>query len=172
VIRDGEVVVADSFAIALYLEKKYPERPSLFAGEGGVAMARFIERWSQLTIHPFIGVAVMMDIHDCLSPEDQAHFRSTREARFAKRLEEIPARRDDGLAAFRRSLEPLRSTLGMQPFLGGEQPLFCDYIVAGAFQWARVVSPFRVLQDGDPVTKWFESCLALHGRIGARVPAA
>lgn len=172
VIRDGGAVVADSFAIALYLEKNYPERPSLFSGEGGEAMARFIERWCQLTIHPFIGAAVLMDIHDCLAPEDQAHFRTTREARFGKRLEEVPAQRDTGLAVFRQSLEPLRSTLGMQPFIGGRQPLFCDYIVAGAFQWARVVSPFRLLEEGDPVAEWFERCLSLHGGLGARVAAA
>jgi glutathione S-transferase len=33
VIRDGDTVVADSFAIALYLDEAYPERPSLFGGE-------------------------------------------------------------------------------------------------------------------------------------------
>ncbi len=172
VIRDGQTVVADSFAIALHLEENYPDRPSLFEGEGGQAMARFIERWCQLTIHSFVGAAVLMDIHDCLAPEDQAHFRSTREARFGKRLEEVPASRDEGLAAFRRSLEPLRSTLGMQPFLGGQQPLFSDYIVAGAFQWARVVSPFRLLEEDDRIAEWFERCLSLHGGLGARVAAA
>jgi len=172
VIRDGEVVVADSFAIALYLEETYPERPSMFGGEGGQAMARFVERWSQLTIHPFVGAAVLMDIHDRLAPADQVHFRTTREARFGKPLEEVPARRDEGLAAFRKSLEPLRSTLGVQPYLGGQQPLFGDYIVAGAFQWARVVSPFRLLEEDDRIADWFERCLSLHGGLGASVAAA
>src|SRR6185295_17535088 len=41
VIRDGDHVVADSFAIALYLEETYPERPTLFCGDGGKAAARF-----------------------------------------------------------------------------------------------------------------------------------
>ena len=45
VIRDGGAVVADSFAIAEYLEETYPDRPSLFGGPGGMAMARFVERW-------------------------------------------------------------------------------------------------------------------------------
>lgn len=38
VIRDGETVLADSFAIALYLDEAYPDRPTLF----GVKAAR---RW-------------------------------------------------------------------------------------------------------------------------------
>ena len=58
-IRDGDKVVADSFDIALYLDDAYPERPTLFCGDGGKAMARFIERWSQLTIHPYLGAAAL-----------------------------------------------------------------------------------------------------------------
>ncbi len=172
VIRDGATVVADSFAIAQYLEERYPDRPSLFGGAGGMALARFVERWSQLTIHPYLGAAVLMDIHDRLAPPDQEHFRRTREVRYGRPIEEVPAGRDDKLGAFRASLEPLRATLSVQPFLGGDGPLFADYIVASAFQWARVISPFRVLEDDDPVAHWFERCLALHEGLGRQVPAA
>lgn len=48
---------------------------------------------------------------------------------FGKRLEEVAAGRDAKLAAFRASLEPLRSMLTYQPFIGGQSPLFVDYIV-------------------------------------------
>jgi glutathione S-transferase len=172
VIRDGDTVVSDSFTIALYLERTYPDLPTLFGGEGGEAMARFIERWSLATIHPVIGSAVLMDIHDRLAPADQEHFRTTREARFGKTLEEVPAGRDDKLEAFRASLAPLRSTLADQPFLGGQTPLFSDYIVFGALQWARVISPYQFLANDDPVRAWFERCLQLHEGLGASVPAA
>ena len=172
VIRDGDRVVMDSFDIALYLEDTYPDRPSLFGGEGGKAMARFVERWSQLTVHPFLGSAVLMDIHDRLAPADQAFFRKSREGRYGKPLEAVPADRDAHLESFRARLEPLRSMLSWQPFIGGEAPLFADYIVAGAFQWARVVSPYRPLAEDDPIAGWFERCLDLHGGLGRRVPAA
>lgn len=172
VIRDGERVVMDSFAIALYLEEAYPDRPSLFGGKGGQAMARFVERWTQLTLHPYLGAAVLMDIHDGLAEADRAHFRRTREARYGRVIEAVPQGREAGLAAFRASLEPLRSMLAVQPFIGGDGPLFCDYIVAGAFQWVRVVSPFRMLAEDDPVAAWFGRCLDLHDGLGARVPAA
>ncbi|EHK57032.1 glutathione S-transferase family protein [Allomesorhizobium alhagi] len=172
VIRDGDKTVSDSFAIALYLEDAYPDRPTLFGGDGGKAMARFIERWSQLTIHTYLGSAALKDIHDVLAPEDQAYFRKSREARFGKRLEEVPAGREAGLATFRASLEPLRSTLSYQPWIGGASPLFADYIVYGAFQWVRIISPFPVLAENDPVAEWFGRCLDLHGGIGRKVPAA
>jgi glutathione S-transferase len=172
VIRDGDTVVADSFAIALYLDEAYPERPSLFGGEGGKAMARFIERWSQLTIHPYLGAAALTDIHARLAPPDQAYFRDSREKRYGKPLEEVSAPREAELAAFRSSLEPLRNMLTYQPFIGGSAPLYPDYIVFGAFQWVRVMSPFQTLAKDDPVSAWFERLLDLHGGLGRSVAAA
>src|SRR3979411_1436385 len=43
VLLDGETSVADSWAIANYLEDRYPDRPSLFGGEGGPGTARGME---------------------------------------------------------------------------------------------------------------------------------
>lgn len=172
VIRDGGKVVADSFAIAEYLEATYPDRPTLFGGDGGRAAARFVERWTQTQVHPFIVSAAVVDIHDMLDPDDCAYFRANREKRLGKTLEAVVAGRDDGLAAFRASLEPLRNMLKFQPFIGGERPLFADYIVAGAFQWARIVSPYQLLASDDPVVEWFGRCLDLHDGLGRRVPAA
>ncbi|TIV66412.1 MAG: glutathione S-transferase family protein [Mesorhizobium sp.] len=172
VIRDGERVVADSFAIALYLDEAYPDRPTLFAGEGGKALARFIERWSQFTIHPYVATVALTDLHDMQDEPNAAYFRESREQRYGKRLEEVVANRDAGLAAFRAALEPLRSTLTSQPFIGGVAPLFADYIVFGALQWGRIASPFQLLDDGDSISQWFERCLDLHGGIGRQVAAA
>ncbi|MEW9807539.1 glutathione S-transferase family protein [Mesorhizobium marinum] len=172
VIRDGDRVVADSFAIALYLDEAYPDRPTLFGGKGGEAMARFIERWSQLTIHPYLGAAALADIHARLAPADQAYFRDSREQRYGRTLEDVSAPRAEGLAAFRSSLEPLRGMLTYQPFIGGDGPLYPDYVVFGAFQWMRIMSPFQVLAADDPVAAWFERLLDLHGALGRTVAAA
>lgn len=172
VIRDGDKVVADSFEIALYLDDAYPDLPTLFGGEGGKAMARFIERWSQLTIHPYLGAAALKDIHDRLAPPDQAYFRDSREKRYGKRIEDVSAPREEGLAAFRASLEPLRNMLTFQPFIGGKTPLYPDYVVFGAFQWVRVMSPFKVLDDDDAVSAWFGRLLDLHDGLGRSLEAA
>ncbi|MDO9417585.1 glutathione S-transferase family protein [Pararhizobium sp.] len=171
-LRDGDRLVADSFAIALYLEEAYPETPSLFDGEGGKAMARFVEGWSQTTLHPALVKIAIMDIHDRLDPVDQAYFRQNREPRFGKSLEAVAEMGIAELATFSAKLEPMRLMLKSQPFLGGQGPLFADYIVFGALQWARIVSPTKILIDGDPVTDWFERCLDLHGRAGRSVTAA
>ncbi|MBX9455621.1 MAG: glutathione S-transferase C-terminal domain-containing protein [Rhizobium sp.] len=76
------------------------------------------------------------------------------------------------MASFQPRLEPIRHMLKFQPFLGGQGPLFADYILFGALQWARVVSPKPLLVAGDPVHDWFERCLELHGGRGRMVQAA
>jgi glutathione S-transferase len=172
VLRDGDLLVRDSFDIALYLEETYPDRPSLFGGEGGQAMARFIESWSQLTLHSALVRIILMDIHDTLAPADQAFFRTSREPRFGMSLEAVAETGIDELKTFAAKLEPLRTTLKKQPFIGGETPQFSDYIVFGPLQWARVVSPKRLLEPGDPVLDWFERCLDLHNGAGRSVTAA
>lgn len=172
VIRDGERVISDSFDIALYLEETYPDRPSLFGGPGGIAMARFFEAWAQTQIHACIGGVLLLDIHAMLEPRDQAYFRESREARIGRSLEEAVAASQQRLDGLADRLEPMRLVLKRQPFLGGDGPLFSDYIVFGAFQWARVCSPTRLLAADDLVAAWFERCLDLHGGVGRETAAA
>jgi len=76
------------------------------------------------------------------------------------------------LPAFRKKLEPLRSMLEFQPFIGGQSPLFPDYIVFGALQWVRVMSNYAFLAPDDPILAWFDRCLDLHGGLGRKVMAA
>ncbi len=63
-------------------------------------------------------------------------------------------RRDKSVEGFREALESMRLTLKTQAYLGGNAQNYADYIVFGAFQWARVVSPFKLLAEGDPVYAW------------------
>jgi glutathione S-transferase len=159
VLIDGETSVADSWAIANYLEDRYPDRPSLFGGEGGRAMGRMINWWADVVTVGGLAPLIVADIHALLKPVDAAYFRQSREARLGKTFEELAAARDTSVEGFRRALDPLRLTLRSQPFLGGAAPNYADYVVFGGFQWARVVSPFKLLADNDPVYTWREKLL-------------
>ena len=172
VIEDRGRVVRDSFDIALYLEETYPDRPTLFGGDGGKAMARFIESWANATLGAQIVTLCVKDIHDCLSEEDKGYFRESREKRFGRALEAVQEGRESRVEAARQALMPLRLMLRRQPFIGGEGPLFADYIVFGSLQWPRVVSSFPILAEDDPVREWFERCLDLFDGLGRDMPAA
>lgn len=168
VLLDGERAINDSWAIATYLEDTYPDRPSLFGGEGGRAMGRMINWWGDSAVIPGLVSLIIMDIHAHLRPADQAYFRESREARFKKTLEEVAANRDKDVVTFRKSLDPVRLTLRSQPFLGGEQPNYADYIVFGPFQWARAISGFQLLQPDDAIYAWREKLLDAFGGMARK----
>ena len=169
-LRDDGHLVSDSFAIAEYLEDSYPDQPSLFGGDGGRALTRFVEAWSQNVIHPAVTLIAVRDIWEILDQEDQPYFRQTRESRLGNTLEGTAANSAAEAAAFDAKLEPLRALLKRQPFFGGEEPLFADYIVFGALQWLRIVSTRWPLAADDSVTGWFNRCLDLFGEGGRKVP--
>ncbi|NKC34252.1 glutathione S-transferase family protein [Falsiroseomonas selenitidurans] len=167
----GDRAIADSWTIAEYLEDRFPDGPSLFGGDGGRALARFVNAWADSVQIPGIVRLVVADIPAVLDPADVAYFRTSREARFGQTLEAVQADRVAQVEVFRRSLLPLRLMLRAQPFLGGAAPLHADSIVFGGFQWARCVSPFPLLAADDPVAAWRQRMLDLHGGLARQVPA-
>ena len=64
----------------------------------------------------------------------------------------------------------MRLTLKTQAYLGGAQPNYADYIMFGGFQWARVVSDFKVLDDGDAIHAWRERLLDAFGGLARASP--
>ena len=63
---------------------------------------------------------------------------------------------------------PVSAPIG---FLGGAGPNYADYIVFGAFQWARVVSPFKLLMEDDPVYAWRERLFDAFDGLARKSPS-
>jgi glutathione S-transferase len=170
VLLDGDKAIVDSWTIANYLEDAYPDRPSLFGGAGGRAMGRMLNWWGDIAVIGGIFPMIVADIPSHLAAADAAYFRKTREARFGRPLEEVAAGRDTVVANFRRSMEPMRQTLKTQAFLGGAAPNYADYIVFGGFQWARAVSPFKLLEADDAIYAWRERLLDAFDGVARNSP--
>ncbi len=162
VIKDGETAVADSWAIANYLEDTYPDRPSLFLGDGGRATGRFVVDWAELALMAGIFPMIAADICGVMDGETQVYFRKTREKFLGRTLETAQAERDAKMAEFRRGLVPLRRMLKFQPFIAGAAPAWHDYAAFSVFQWARCTSPLHLLAEDDPVYAWRERMLDLY----------
>jgi glutathione S-transferase len=81
VLRDGDKVVSDSWTIANYLEDAYPDRPSLFRGDGGRAVTRFVNAWADGILVIGILRLVITDIFAHLDEKDRGYFRESREQR-------------------------------------------------------------------------------------------
>jgi glutathione S-transferase len=170
VLVDGDRWISDSWTIANYLEDAYPNTPSLFDGFGGRQLSLFYSRFADSLvgmIFPFIA----LDILERVAEKDRDYFRTTREKRIGMTLENFVSGRDSKLAAFRASLTPLRLTLKTQSFFGGERPLYADYALFGPFQWARCISPYKLLEQDDPVRHWRDRLLDRFDGLARRSPA-
>ncbi len=172
VLRDGDLLIRDSFDIAVYLEDTYPNRPTLFGGEGGKALARFVEGYSQMLVHPVLSRIAIKDIHDMLDEKDQTYFRTSREERLGRKLEEFEAGRPQAITDLTTQLEPMRHMLKFQPYLGGETPLFADYILFGALQWLRITTGSLAISQDHSVAEWFERAWTCMAQRAGRSPEA
>jgi glutathione S-transferase len=161
VIRDGEIAVHDSWDIAVYLDEAYPDRPPLFESPQARSLARFFKHWCERTVHGAIFPVIMADLYASLHERDKPYFRQSREKRFGKTLEALGGDPHGALPALRGAFDPVRPVLVTQSFVGGATPGFADYILFGPFQWARAVSPIRLLEPDDPMYAWRERMLDL-----------
>jgi glutathione S-transferase len=172
VLVDGGKTVADSWAIACYLDDAYPDRPSLFGGPAARAGTRFLNSWADTVLNPGIVRFVVADIFKVIHPTDRDYFRTSREKRFGMSIEAYGADRDKHVAAFRQNLAPVRTALAAQPYLAGERPAYADYIVFGGFQWARCISTFPLLEADDPIAAWRDRMLDACDGLARRALAA
>ena len=166
-VDDGEVV-ADSWRIALYLDRKYDSSP-LMDGAHARGSIFVLKNWLERAVHPAVLRVIVLDLYAHLHPQDKAYFRESREKRFGATLEAFAVDESGALVALRQALDPVRPVLAEQRFLGGAAPSFADYLLFGPFQWARVLSPKRLLDPEDPIFAWRERMLDLHGGLARAV---
>lgn len=172
VLADGDQYVDDSFEIALYLDRAYPDRPPLFEGDAHVAASRLIETWANTTFGPLIMRMICLSIWEVLEETDRPYFRETREKRFGQTLEENQTGIELNAASFASALEPARRVLQDFAWLGGPEPRFADYIVFGSLMWLTVIAGAMPLPADDAVAQWFERCLDLHDGMARQAPRA
>ncbi len=165
VLIDGAEIVSDSWRIAQHLDARYPNTPLLFEASATVPLAGFVNSWADRTLLSLISRVILLDIHDCLSPVDQAYFRASREKRFGESLEAVVADRPAHLLALRKGLAPLRDVLRQYPYVSGAAPAYADYCVFGMFMWARCSSPVELLEADDPVFHWRDRLLDAFGGL-------
>jgi glutathione S-transferase len=67
-------------------------------------------------------------------------------------------------------MQPVRSVLQGQRWLGGAAPSYADYIVFGSLQWPRCVSRFELLAEGDEIAEWRGRVMALFDGLAGAAP--
>ena len=168
IVTDGDRVIHDSWNIACYLEEQFPDRPSLFGGDGGRGLARLVNHWSDMTLGAVIRRLIAADFILCLDAGDRAYYRSSREAAFGCTLEEHCADRPRWLAEFATVTAPLEQTLAEQPHFTGAAPGYADYILFSVFQYARLGCPHEFLGEGTALRSWRDRLTQAFDGLGNR----
>ena len=173
VIVDGGQMIGESWLIAEYLDEAYPDEP-LFDSFQAKAYCRWIQHWTDRTLHQLIVPLILEDVLAVLHPKDREYFRRSREAAYRKPLENVFDSSPAAHARLTHALSPMRRLLRENTCIAGEAPAYGDYILFGMFQWARSCSNKQLLtEEQDPIAKWFERMLDLFGGLArsAATPA-
>jgi glutathione S-transferase len=166
VLRHGETMLNESWEIALYLDRAFPDRPAIFSSPAEYAAVRLNDEWFAAAVMRKLSKIYTLDIHNAVRAVDRAYYRKSREARFGAPLEEFTAARETLLPSVREALAPLRMQLSRSPFLGGDVPTYVDYVAFGAFQWVASVSTLPLLARDDTLRDWLDRGFDLYGGIG------
>ena len=170
VLVDGDQWVNDSWQIALYLERTYPDRPALMKTDADRAAACFMNFWCDLTFHLALRHLVLLDVHTHAAEKDQPYFRQSREKALAMTLEEACADRENALQTLIKTLAPIEATLKENDYFGGAHPNYSDYVLFGSLQWANVISGTIFVPPESAIAKWFERILDLNHGFARAAP--
>ena len=169
VIRDGERWVGDSWAIALYLDRTYPDAPLMKNAESRAA-ARLVLGVCGSAIFPAAIRIAVFAAYNILDEASKPYFRESREAMFGCTLEQLHSEQGSAKAALGEALKPFAEVLAASEYLGGDDPSYADYVLFGLLKWTDIVSPYRPIDAVGPVGEWFERLQNLHGGYAAGVP--
>lgn len=117
---NGSAVLDDSYRIALHLEEKYPDSPSLF--HGGIGVHDFFQNYADHHIILPIFKLVLLDICKLSGPPDlQEWFRKDRESKFGITLEEFAGDTDANVSDLKTALYPIVKLLEKSDYITGSQ---------------------------------------------------
>jgi glutathione S-transferase len=151
VLKDGELVIPDSTAIALHLEKTYPDRPLLPTDPKPKGLCLALEAWADEAIVPKARVVMVgafkqhPNFRTALLPSfTPAPLRSLVGSLPGDLLNLVgtgvgfgPDDIKVATAGLRQDLEALVLMLQASPYLLGDQPSLADFAVAAATMYLK-----------------------------------
>jgi glutathione S-transferase len=164
-IVDGEWVL-DSWLIAEYLDRAYPDRPTLIPHESVKTLTMMMENWLwQTAIRPWM-TCYLKSYRDRSLAVDHQYVTESRERMFSARIEDIIVGREDRLPLVPPQLEILRTALRETPWLGGQSPNYADYRALSVFLFCASVADTPPLTEDDPLRDWLDRGFDLYGGLG------
>ncbi|KZV85199.1 hypothetical protein EXIGLDRAFT_654270 [Exidia glandulosa HHB12029] len=159
----SNVVISDSFKIAVHLDDKYPDTPRVLPPGTRALQKAFVQLHFETIFRPVAEIVCPACPENLESPRAREYFERTRLKWFGKPLEEwIPSA---DRAAHWKKLEEAHAKIGAlydqakeefgveDTFMMGTEPSFADFLVAGGMLWIKKF--MREPGDGwDIVRTW------------------
>jgi len=176
--------ITDSFQIALYLDRQYPEMPKLFPVPNTESLSYgFLTAMGKNFRAPLYPM-ILAGVCECLNERSAVYFRETREANYVpKTLEEVSYGKGKDSEEYKKLWNDLEK--GLQrlgeimdfsvpqegkrgPYVMGDTLSYVDLAIAASFVWARRAwAAPNVLKappadgkevDGDSSEEWQRVC--------------
>ncbi len=170
VLVDGARWIRESWDIACHLDQRFPDAPPLFQGEGDRVKARLIDHWTTNVLHPLMFRILVSDMVPLLAEKDQSYYQKRTYRYFGRTVDALAGEAEVASESLPDLLSPVSRTLSEAAYLGGAQPGYGDYILFGAFQWARVASGRQLIEPNSALGPWFEKLLDAFDGAGRQQP--
>ncbi|HBL13386.1 MAG TPA: glutathione S-transferase [Cyanobacteria bacterium UBA11162] len=145
VLKDGDTVIADSTAIAMYLDRKYPDKPLIPTEPKERAQCLLMEEWADESIGPksrkvfYSALSQNPSFRTSILPNDTPDFLKTIVGNVPSELFEVLGigvgwgadSVKDARDSLKQDLEALSLLLADRPYLVTDTPCLADFAVAG-----------------------------------------
>lgn len=169
----GPIHVSNSWDIAVYLDKKYPD-PPLFP-HGTESLQKFFLDKTEGLLLPmdlFTGFLLKGSFAQ-LTEESTSYFRTTREEAFGKKLEELAIPPGEKRDAALKDAEKKYSKIAEYVVGGSVMPphyVYADLVIAAILMWAKVtcaedVWPIIAKWNGGKWCKFVDELDAKYGQV-------
>lgn len=182
--------IVDSFKIALYLERQYPDTPKLFPVPNSESLIfGFDIGLGRILAGPFYPTLVA-GVCNILNEKSAVYFRETREKRYTpKTLEEVSYGSGKDSEEYKQLWDNVEKGLNemsdrldlsvseggkLGPYVMGETLSYADFMIAAVFMWARRAwAGPQIVKDGvleeekvdaDRSEEWDRVCAMNGGR--------
>ena len=155
---DGYVI--DSWNIINWLNENYPEK-EIFINNSSKNFSYYLYLWTSRQLLPILFKIIAHEIPNVLEGNDIDYYIKTREKRINGPITSFVPLISSSIEEFRKSIDPIRKIIINNGYISGNKPGVEDCIFFGNFKWVDVCSSCNLLEDEDPIYKWYKKLLKI-----------
>ena len=156
--KDG--FICDSWNIINWLNENYPKK-KIFINNSSRNFSYYLYLWTSRQLLPILFKIIAHEIPNVLNGDDIDYYLKTREERIGGPITKFLPFIASYIEEFRKLIDPIRKIIINNGYISGKKPGIEDCIFFGNFKWVDVCSSCNLLEDKDPVNKWYKSLLKI-----------